>query len=78
MDEEIVKWRKKDPEGIRRSMVYPERLEAIEKGNINASVDSRGGGTFAFGDDVLVDVYTEPSDPTLTQRVYATQDAFPG
>lgn len=32
MEDEIVKWGKKDPAGLLTSMAYPENLEAIEKG----------------------------------------------
>lgn len=32
MEEEIVKWRKKDPESVKHSMAKPENLELIEAG----------------------------------------------
>jgi len=32
MDEEILKWNKKDPAAIKRAMVHPEILEMLEKG----------------------------------------------
>lgn len=32
MEEEIVKWRKKDPESVKHSMANPEKLELIESG----------------------------------------------
>lgn len=32
MEEEIVKWRKKDPESVKHSMAKPENLELIEQG----------------------------------------------
>jgi len=36
MDEEIAKWRKKDPVAIRKSMSKPDTLESLEKGNIGS------------------------------------------
>uniref|UniRef100_A0A182N6S7 Fork-head domain-containing protein n=1 Tax=Anopheles dirus TaxID=7168 RepID=A0A182N6S7_9DIPT len=34
MDEEVQKWSRKDPLAIRRAMVYPENLEALERGEM--------------------------------------------
>uniref|UniRef100_A0A182Q248 Fork-head domain-containing protein n=1 Tax=Anopheles farauti TaxID=69004 RepID=A0A182Q248_9DIPT len=34
MDEEVQKWSRKDPLAIRRAMVYPEHLEALERGEM--------------------------------------------
>ncbi|XP_005181172.2 serine-rich adhesin for platelets [Musca domestica] len=34
MDEEVQKWSKKDPMAIRNAMVYPEHLEALERGEM--------------------------------------------
>lgn len=34
MHEELLKWSKKDPAAIRRSMAEPERLELLERGQL--------------------------------------------
>lgn len=34
MDEEVQKWSRKDPMAIRKAMVYPEHLEALERGEM--------------------------------------------
>ncbi|KAH8307561.1 hypothetical protein KR044_003003, partial [Drosophila immigrans] len=41
MDEEVQKWSRKDPVAIRDAMVYPEHLEALERGEMkHGSADS--------------------------------------
>ncbi|KAM8704038.1 hypothetical protein ACLKA7_008626 [Drosophila subpalustris] len=41
MDEEVQKWSRKDPGAIRGAMVYPEHLEALERGEMkHGSADS--------------------------------------
>lgn len=44
MDEEVQKWSRKDPLAIRKAMVYPEHLEALERGEMKhgSSGDSEG------------------------------------
>lgn len=37
MDEEVQKWSRKDPHGIKRAMVNPEHLEALERGEMKFS-----------------------------------------
>ncbi|XP_063227648.1 forkhead box protein A2-like isoform X2 [Bacillus rossius redtenbacheri] len=34
MDEEVLKWSKKDPVGIKKAMVYPENLVLLERGDL--------------------------------------------
>lgn len=34
MDEEVQKWSRKDPMAIRKAMVFPENLEALERGEM--------------------------------------------
>ena len=45
MDEEVQKWSRKDPMAIKRAMVYPEHLEALERGEMKhgSSGDSSDG-----------------------------------
>ncbi|XP_060647478.1 uncharacterized protein LOC132785404 isoform X2 [Drosophila nasuta] len=41
MDEEVQKWSRKDPAAIRGAMVYPEHLDALERGEMkHGSADS--------------------------------------
>ncbi|XP_045474595.1 uncharacterized protein LOC123680643 [Harmonia axyridis] len=37
MDEEVQKWSRKDPSAIKKAMVYPEHLEALERGEMKFS-----------------------------------------
>ncbi|KAF9414197.1 hypothetical protein HW555_007810, partial [Spodoptera exigua] len=37
MDEEVQKWSRKDPQAIKKAMVYPENLEALERGEMKYS-----------------------------------------
>merc|ERR1719309_264769 len=34
MDEEVKKWSRKDPQAIKKAMVYPHTLEALERGGM--------------------------------------------
>lgn len=47
MDEEVQKWSRKDPQAIKKAMVYPENLEALERGEMKYS----GLGGDADADD---------------------------
>ncbi|CAG9760517.1 unnamed protein product [Ceutorhynchus assimilis] len=45
MDEEVQKWSRKDPMSIKKAMVYPETLEALERGELKfacACTDEEG------------------------------------
>ncbi|XP_046960298.1 uncharacterized protein LOC124530269 [Vanessa cardui] len=46
MDEEVQKWSRKDPQAIKKAMIYPESLEALERGEMKYS---------GFGSDNEVD-----------------------
>nr|XP_022909934.1 uncharacterized protein LOC111421051 isoform X1 [Onthophagus taurus] len=37
MDEEVQKWSRKDPSAIRKAMIYPDNLEALERGDLKFS-----------------------------------------
>ncbi|XP_032511169.1 uncharacterized protein LOC116765697 [Danaus plexippus] len=37
MDEEVQKWSRKDPQAIKKAMIYPETLEALERGEMKYS-----------------------------------------
>lgn len=51
MDEEVQKWSRKDPQAIKKAMVYPESLEALERGEMKYS----GAAGDAEDDDADVD-----------------------
>ncbi|XP_041976784.1 forkhead box protein O3 isoform X2 [Aricia agestis] len=57
MDEEVQKWSRKDPQAIKKAMVYPESLEALERGEMKYS---------GFGSDTEVEDEVDPdADPDL-------------
>jgi hypothetical protein len=45
MDEEVQKWSKKDKMGIKKSMVYPESLDALEKGELSGNYNNHNPGS---------------------------------
>uniref|UniRef100_A0A2A4J402 Fork-head domain-containing protein n=1 Tax=Heliothis virescens TaxID=7102 RepID=A0A2A4J402_HELVI len=61
MDEEVQKWSRKDPQAIKKAMVYPENLEALERGEMKYSGVS---GDNDADDDADVD-----ADPELDADV---------
>ncbi|XP_060800908.1 uncharacterized protein LOC106132143 [Amyelois transitella] len=56
MDEEVQKWSRKDPQAIKKAMVYPESLEALERGEMKYS---GVGGDTDPDDDADVDADAE-------------------
>ncbi|XP_059052480.1 uncharacterized protein LOC131847053 isoform X1 [Achroia grisella] len=71
MDEEVQKWSRKDPQAIKKAMVYPESLEALERGEMKYS--GVGGDTDA-DDDADGDADTELDadvelDPEIKEEV---------
>ncbi|XP_063821037.1 uncharacterized protein LOC135071197 [Ostrinia nubilalis] len=65
MDEEVQKWSRKDPQAIKKAMVYPDSLEALERGEMKYS--GAGGDTDADDDadadaeaDLDADVEIDP------------------
>ncbi|CAG9862195.1 unnamed protein product [Phyllotreta striolata] len=46
MDEEVQKWSRKDPQAIKKAMVYPEHLEALERGEMKFSCSYDEGDNF--------------------------------
>ncbi|XP_023954629.2 uncharacterized protein LOC112058157 isoform X2 [Bicyclus anynana] len=56
MDEEVQKWSRKDPQAIKKAMVYPESLEALERGEMKYS---GFGSDNDVDDDVDADADTE-------------------
>lgn len=46
MDEEVLKWSRKDPMAIRKAMVFPDNLEALERGEMkHGSLNDSEGET---------------------------------
>nr|XP_021207480.1 uncharacterized protein LOC101743421 isoform X2 [Bombyx mori] len=71
MDEEVQKWSRKDPQAIKKAMVYPESLEALERGEMKYSAV---GGDTDIEDDADVDGDTEMDadveiDPEVKEEV---------
>jgi hypothetical protein len=58
MDEEVMKWSRKDPMAIKKAMVYPENLEALERGEMKH-------GHSGESDDEDVDGVSEENDETI-------------
>ncbi|XP_075970808.1 forkhead box protein N4 jumeau [Anticarsia gemmatalis] len=71
MDEEVQKWSRKDPQAIKKAMVYPENLEALERGEMKYS--GLGGDADADDDaDVDADVELDADveiDPEVKEEV---------
>jgi len=53
MDEEVQKWSRKDPAAIRNAMVFPENLEALERGEMKHG---------SLADDVEADSQSDIED----------------
>lgn len=71
MDEEVQKWSRKDPQAIKKAMVYPENLEALERGEMK--YNGLGGDADA-DDDADVDADAELDadveiDPEVKEEV---------
>ncbi|XP_022167444.1 uncharacterized protein LOC111031700 [Myzus persicae] len=49
MDDEMQKWSRKDPSAIRRSMLNPEHLDLLERGEMNECYDRRD--SYYFDDE---------------------------
>ncbi|KAK9892867.1 hypothetical protein WA026_022548 [Henosepilachna vigintioctopunctata] len=46
MDEEVQKWSRKDPSAIKKAMVHPENLEALERGEMKFTCSYDEGDNF--------------------------------
>ncbi|CAK1550953.1 unnamed protein product [Leptosia nina] len=70
MDEEVQKWSRKDPQAIKKAMVYPDSLEALERGEMKYS--GFGSDTEAEDDaDVDGDADLDPEieiDPEVKEE----------
>lgn len=56
MDEEVQKWSRKDPQAIKDAMVFPDSLEALERGEMKYNGMTVAEGTDEVDDDVDVEL----------------------
>ncbi|CAH0407870.1 unnamed protein product [Chilo suppressalis] len=71
MDEEVQKWSRKDPQAIKKAMVYPESLEALERGEMKYSGASADADVDDDGDvdaEAELDADVE-IDPEIKEEV---------
>ncbi|KAJ8952136.1 hypothetical protein NQ318_018472 [Aromia moschata] len=69
MDEEVQKWSRKDPHAIKRAMVYPENLEALERGELKFSCSYDEGDNFGDSCGSAEEGSEEGSDSEPEQEV---------
>lgn len=71
MDEEVQKWSRKDPQAIRKAMVRPDSLEALERGDMKYSntEDAATAEEDCSDDDLDVDELLQPEDQTTDVEV---------
>ncbi len=62
MDDEIAKWSKKDPVGIKKGMVHPETLELLERGQMKKDYNAS-----------VIDVESEDEDGPSTPASVSSQ-----
>lgn len=81
MDEEVQKWSRKDPQAIRKAMVRPDSLEALERGEMKYSGDGGAEGEEDCSEEEDLDVdetyllSASPSgSPILSQYEDETSD----
>ncbi|KAL1502864.1 hypothetical protein ABEB36_007942 [Hypothenemus hampei] len=65
MDEEVQKWSRKDPNAIKKAMVNPENLEALERGELKFSCSYDDEEGEQFGDSCCSVESGEGSDSEL-------------
>uniref|UniRef100_A0A8D8RKV9 Forkhead box protein N1 n=1 Tax=Cacopsylla melanoneura TaxID=428564 RepID=A0A8D8RKV9_9HEMI len=68
MDEEVQKWSKKDPQGIKKAMVYPETLESLERGEMKI-------GSLSYDGSVEEDETEEEEDGEVEERIMSTTES---
>lgn len=74
MDEEVLKWSRKDPMAIKKGMVHPHTLEKLERGemvkdyNANTTGSGNGGGGGADSEDE-----DDPGSPTSISSQSSSQ-----
>ncbi|XP_053602614.1 uncharacterized protein jumu [Plodia interpunctella] len=71
MDEEVQKWSRKDPQAIKKAMVYPESLEALERGEMKYS---GAGGDTDPDDDADVDADADDADVEIDPEVKEVEE----
>lgn len=64
MDEEVQKWSRKDPQAIRKAMVRPDSLEALERGEMKFCSENNGEDYGSEEEELDVDeAYLVSSSP---------------
>lgn len=76
MDEEVQKWSRKDPQAIRKAMVRPDNLEALERGEMKFCSESNSGEDYGSEEEELdVDeTYLVASSPVCSPTLVHQYD----
>lgn len=85
MDEEVQKWSRKDPQAIKKAMVYPESLEALERGEMKYSSlngeaeadevdDVDPDGEIDADGDLDCDIKEEVDDASIVEQEVSDQE----
>ncbi|KAI5711449.1 meiosis-specific transcription factor mei4 isoform X5 [Diaphorina citri] len=68
MDEEVQKWSRKDPMGIKKAMVHPESLESLERGEMKI-------GSLSYDGNVEEDETEEEEEAEVEERIRDTTES---
>ncbi|CAB0030006.1 unnamed protein product [Trichogramma brassicae] len=68
MDEEVLKWSRKDPLAIKKAMIYPEQLELLERGEMKYVSSNGFGGDFSTEETESSGDEGDISDQTISQQ----------
>ncbi|KAL7302350.1 hypothetical protein TKK_0005010 [Trichogramma kaykai] len=68
MDEEVLKWSRKDPLAIKKAMIYPEQLELLERGEMKYVSNNGFGGDFSTEETESSGDEGDISDQTISQQ----------
>lgn len=71
MDEEVQKWSRKDPQGIKKAMVHPDTLDALERGEMK--IGSLRYDTFEGVENMEEDETEEEEDEEVVRTVQYTE-----
>ncbi|XP_011194986.2 serine-rich adhesin for platelets isoform X1 [Zeugodacus cucurbitae] len=76
MDEEVQKWSRKDPMGIRNAMVHPEHLDALERGEMKHG--SSGDSDIELDSQSEIeetsDLEEQELDDTIVDNMFVEED----
>lgn len=74
MDDEVLKWSKKDPMAIKIAMVYPEHLEALERGEMKHG--STGEEDDLEGEIISEEEENSDLDQEIDENLLQTPESF--